>query len=858
LVETTAVQAVAVQRSPGDSLAMDRSSSSNSMGLVFDLISLAAKPGAAPADVSAQPDAPKAAANGNAVTLPSSDSSIPSPSGATMLPTIGDGPISVDALVAMDKTARQGLTAKPFIEKPAVEWMISVLSAAGLVKNAPDGSKTLTQAADALSAHLTGEAPTAEAPSSQIGETGLILTVPTDTTMESPIAPLRAPVGPVEPHAFVAEEHPVSEVEVSTLAIVADVKAAEQVMPAPIAAPEMAKAVESSSEGVKSISVDHREMGLSIVGPEIPAEPSPMAAAPAMTGMNPLPTTPVSGEVNAALPAPVQSNSSIAQVAAIQPQVAAPVAAAMAKSVPAPPDVNRLPVEPSLSTTQQPQHDDSVAPIAMARPLVEQPPIEGPKPAMPVDAGSVASAPLVADVNEIALPAKGVLATPATPLTQEGDETAAANTDVVPPTPLMMAKKADHSSKAKVAEKATVSTDTVAATNIPVLPLPIAVQETNVTPAAAEPTEMSEQEGLRPLGSRAKTVLSTDPALTDDPAAPPTAKSPLAPSRPSFDGQMTEKGQPSQTQASGPAQPISVPEQANNSAEPPAPLTLTPHVLTGEEAHLLHQAAPQKPVFEGNGPMEARQPSSAAPLADQSGSGAEFENSSSNQQSLPQNFDQSNGSSASSHPLPDHVTVESVSIGSQHSTHEDAPSNATLNATTADQTAPLSVFTDAEPTKMSGSEFLSRPSTTSANGGSSATSTAPAAASPIRVDNPIFIAQRDKALQQQIISALRSGHDEIRLSLYPPQLGQVTINMALDGQKVKVGVKTANREATNLLVGERQSLAQALGHEGFTLEGFDVTDDAPKERSPEHELTEHLIPNSQMAAESSFSLDITI
>ena len=159
---------------------------------------------------------------------------------------------------------------------------------------------------------------------------------------------------------------------------------------------------------------------------------------------------------------------------------------------------------------------------------------------------------------------------------------------------------------------------------------------------------------------------------------------------------------------------------------------------------------------------------------------------------------------------------------------------------------------------MSGSEFLSRPSTTSANGGPSATSTAPAAPSPIRVDNPIFIAQRDKALQQQIISALRSGHDEIRLSLYPPQLGQVTINMALDGQKVKVGVKTANREATNLLVGERQSLAQALGHEGFTLEGFDVTDDAPKERSPEQEPTEQLIPNSQMAAESSFSLDITI
>jgi len=842
------------------------------MGLVFDLISLAAKPSNAVADASAQPVAPTPTANGDAIPLAHSDLLVATPSKASTLATVSDGPISVDALVAMDKTARQGLTAKPFIEKPAVEWMISVLSAAGLVKSPTDGAKILTPTADAPSAHLTGEAPIAEAPPSQIGETGLVLTVPADATMESPIAILRAPVEPVEPsaplepvasrepvkpmtpHALVPEAHPISKIEVSTLAIMADVKAAGQVMPAP----EMAKAVEASSEGAKAIRVDHREMDLSNVGPEIPAEPSPMAAAPAMTGMNPLPTAPVSGEVNAALPAPFQSNSSIAQVAAIQPQVAAPVAAAVAKSVPAPTDIIGLPVEPSLSTTQQPQPDDSAAPIAMARPLVEQPPIEGPKPAMPVDAGAVASAPSIAVVNDIALPAKGVLANPATQLTQQGDETAAANTDVVHSTPLMMAKKADHSSKAKVAEKATISTDTVATTNIPVLSLPIAAQETKVTPAAAEPTEMSEQEGLRPLGSRAKTVLSTDRALTDDPAAPPMAKSPLAPSRSSFDGQMTEKAQPSQTQASGPAQPLSVPEQANNSAEPPAPLAPTPHVPMGVEAHLLHQAVPQKPVFEGSGPMEARQSSSAAPLADQAGSGAEFENPSSNQQSLSQNFDQSNGSAASSHPLPDHVTVEAVSIGSQHSIHENAPSNATLNATTADQTAPLSVFTDAEPAKMSGSEFLSRPSTTSANGGPSATSTAPAAPSPIRVDNPIFIAQRDKALQQQIISALRSGHDEIRLSLYPPQLGQVTINMALDGQKVKVGVKTANREATNLLVGERQSLAQALGHEGFTLEGFDVTDDAPKERSPEQEPTEQLIPNSQMAAESSFSLDITI
>ncbi|MCX8502485.1 MAG: flagellar hook-length control protein FliK [Beijerinckiaceae bacterium] len=855
MVETTAVQAVAVQRSPGDSLAMDRSSSSSSMGLVFDLISLAAKPSAGVADASAQPAAPTPMASGDMAALAHPDASvdsvsITSPSDASKLATIGDGPISVDALVAMDKTARQGLTAKPFIEKPAVEWMISVLSAAGLVKNAPNGSENLTQTADAPMAQPNGEAP-----SSQITQTGSALTDPSQGIAEGPIALSKAPIDLMPSHTLMPEVPSVSQPEATTVASAIATEEARQETATSNTAPTMALSVEPlEGPGKSSIvpAASGHGMELSNTAPAIPVEPSQMAAAPAMAGMTPLPPAPVSALVDAALPAPTESHPLTLEGNATQPQAAAPLAPAIAQSVTTPPNLSGMPVELAGSSHLH-RRSDQDAKGDIARPVAEQPQLESPKPAMPVDAVDGTATPSVVDVIGIAQPAQGVLAAPASPLAPHDDETAASKADVSSPAPFMAAKKPDHSAKTKPTEKAAVSTDAVSTASTPVLPLTAMTQETKVTPAAAEHVEMSEQEGLHPLGRRPKPVaLPADCALTDDHAAT-TAKSPVAPSMPSFDPRIGEKAQ-----ASAPPLLEPLAEKPGDLAQHPAPIASAPHLTTDDEAHLLHQAMPQKPIFEGNGPIETHQPSSATPLADQAGLGGDFQNSSSNQQNLAQNFDQSNGSAASSHALPDHVTVETVSIGSQHSTHEDAPSSATLNATTADQTAPLSVFTDAEPTKIGGSEFLSRPSTFSANGSPSAANTSPAAASPIRVDNPIFIAQRDKALQQQIISALRSGHDEIRLSLYPPQLGQVTINMALDVQKVKVGVKTANREATNLLVGERQSLAQALGHEGFTLEGFDVTDDAPKERTPEHEVTERLIPNSQMAAESSFSLDITI
>ena len=209
--------------------------------------------------------------------------------------------------------------------------------------------------------------------------------------------------------------------------------------------------------------------------------------------------------------------------------------------------------------------------------------------------------------------------------------------------------------------------------------------------------------------------------------------------------------------------------------------------------------------------------------------------------------------------LPADVTIESISIQSQGKADEKTHSAADSALQTTLAAPTLSVFAETDHSSgiiVDTSTFRPNASASTTllppTNGSAATSTA------LRADNPGFIAQRDRAMEQQIIAALRGGHDEIRLALYPAQLGQVTINMALDGQKVRIGMNTTNREASTILLGERQSLATSLGHEGFTLDGFDVTDDQPREQSPKDQTIHHSPAAVQSASENSFSLDITI
>ena len=209
--------------------------------------------------------------------------------------------------------------------------------------------------------------------------------------------------------------------------------------------------------------------------------------------------------------------------------------------------------------------------------------------------------------------------------------------------------------------------------------------------------------------------------------------------------------------------------------------------------------------------------------------------------------------------LPPNVTIETISVHTQDRAVEAIKEAA--NPVMLDQpTGPvLSVFNETASPSGSIIDTSNFRPTSTVNGALSQTfNSAPTPSTTVRTDNPSFIAQRDRAMEQQIIAALRGGHDEIRLALYPAHLGQVTINMALDGQKVRIGMKTSNREASTILMDERQSLVRALGHEGFTLDGFDVTDDQPREQTPKDQSASRSPAALKTDAGNSFSLDITI
>ena len=195
------------------------------------------------------------------------------------------------------------------------------------------------------------------------------------------------------------------------------------------------------------------------------------------------------------------------------------------------------------------------------------------------------------------------------------------------------------------------------------------------------------------------------------------------------------------------------------------------------------------------------------------------------------------------------VVVRDVTAQSTASTHGiETTREYTGQAPTSTQTPQLAVFTasslhDAAPTAQP-------PATTQMIEATQPSYT--------RLDNPVFEMQRDRALETQVIAALKAGSNDVRVSLYPPQLGQVTINLALDGQKVKVSLKTSNREATSVLSDERTNLAFALHSEGFTLEDFDVADESSgRDKNKNHQEPDARVA-PQSTASSEFSIDITI
>jgi flagellar hook-length control protein FliK len=75
--------------------------------------------------------------------------------------------------------------------------------------------------------------------------------------------------------------------------------------------------------------------------------------------------------------------------------------------------------------------------------------------------------------------------------------------------------------------------------------------------------------------------------------------------------------------------------------------------------------------------------------------------------------------------------------------------------------------------------------------------------------------------------ARRGGH--IRVLLEPAQLGPVTIEIDVQGDRVRARIETSTRSASKVLDAASSRLKAALESQGFTLERFEVRQEGASE-----------------------------
>ena len=785
MVEAMTVQASAANRNLGDSFTTDRLSTSDSGGLIFDLVAMAAELTTCNGSIAAKtethtvetPDIPfSAMANGAAVPTEKAVSLLSSPEASEIADS---GAVSVEALVAMDKTAKLGLESKAFSPKPETEWSISIL---------PAGGKTDVRMVD-KSLNIIEDASTpdneVDVAASQISpSTNDIPTIQTEVIdFETSVA--RTSGSSKAPSMQVPTEFTQAIIEVVSI------DQGTATLPAKQLFPDSTETLSNTSETDPAATIARLFQAVTsdatVAFPE-PTQTILLSAGPSTTAINSMPLSATMPKKSDLLP------SNTGAVAQQLPP------AALLSSLAKTPEVKLTNVNASKDDTAAP----SLEAVRVITSIPSGPIVQSTK---PIDSFST--------IDDHAISAEddylGVVPTErkANPARMKFTDTKAESSDasnsampvitVFPST--VVAPTSDNVDEGK--PDGEISTDG---------------NEKNRAPRTAR------------RGDWKKPVFSI-PKSQDSPAI-------------KIEVNRTAKAIFETNASIGIDQIL----QENIAAEP----------TEGKVSNNLpnHAATSQEPRQESNQDrsrgteMNNRFEVQASPAS-----------ISEIQPSFVQNIaietsDLSSLPISVADELPSDVTVETISVGSQNKIDERTD----IGSNSSPSTAPtLSVFTQGDRsngTIIDTTTFRTGSSTTTAYIETSNVSTP--ASTTTRTDNPGFIAQRDRAMEQQIISALRGGHDEIRLALYPAQLGQVTINLALDGQKVRIGMKTTSRDASTILLGERQSLMTALGHEGFNLESFDVTDDQPREQSPKDQSTNRSQSANNANAVDSFSLDITV
>jgi flagellar hook-length control protein FliK len=70
---------------------------------------------------------------------------------------------------------------------------------------------------------------------------------------------------------------------------------------------------------------------------------------------------------------------------------------------------------------------------------------------------------------------------------------------------------------------------------------------------------------------------------------------------------------------------------------------------------------------------------------------------------------------------------------------------------------------------------------------------------------------------------VKPGNQQITLTLSPDSLGEIKMNLNLQGQKLSVEIVTENRTVRDAIVQHTDALKESLARQNITMESFDVT-----------------------------------
>jgi flagellar hook-length control protein FliK len=91
----------------------------------------------------------------------------------------------------------------------------------------------------------------------------------------------------------------------------------------------------------------------------------------------------------------------------------------------------------------------------------------------------------------------------------------------------------------------------------------------------------------------------------------------------------------------------------------------------------------------------------------------------------------------------------------------------------------------------------------------------------VRQDMPEQVMHQVK--ERLVQHDIKSGSQQITLTLSPDSLGELKMNLNLQGQKLSVEIVTENRTVRDIIVQHTEALKESLARQNITMESFDVT-----------------------------------